>query len=148
MAEWRSFLFYRYELFFDEEKLDGKAQLVAFKEMQGAYVPISAKAAHEGMYDSVLMRPRSFTMDDGNLAITFSVGQAIGARVRVTYDKRQEEIERKVQADDSLRYADFVAVPKVGVFAVSDQSGDEYLPGAHCCHSVPINISVAAGRRS
>jgi hypothetical protein len=134
VADWRSFLFYRYELLIDDEVLDAKTQLVALKEMQGNYVPHSAKGAKEGLFDSVLMRPRSFTMDDGNLAITFSVGQAIGARVRVTYDKRNEEIDRKQLADDSLRYADFVAVPKFGVFAVSDRSGDEYMPGSTAAH--------------
>ena len=73
-------------------------------------------------------------MDDGNFAITFSVGQAIGSRVRVTYDKRQDDIDRAPVADDSLRYADFIAVPKFGVLAVSDRSGDEYLPGSTAAH--------------
>ena len=102
--------------------------------MQGNYLPHSGNGVREGLYDSIIMRPRSFTMDDGNLAITFSVGQAIGSRVRVTYDKRSEEIGRNQLEDDSLRYADFVAVPKFGVFAVSDRSGDEYLPGATAAH--------------
>ena len=134
MADWRSFLFYRYELYIDGEKLNARAQLIALKEMQGKYVPHSAKGAKEGLFDSILMRPRSFTMDDGNLAITFSVGQAIGSRVRVTYDHGNDDIDRKHQKDDSLRYADFIAVPTIGVFAVSDRSGDEYLPGSTAAH--------------
>lgn len=130
VADWRTYLFYRYELFIGNAKLDSKAQLVALKEMQGNFLPHTAKAAKEGMYDSILMRPRSFTMDDGGMAVTFSVGQRIGNRAIVTYNKKDDEIERDHTTDNSLRYADFIAVPKIGVFAVSERSGDEYLPGS------------------
>jgi hypothetical protein len=134
MANERAYLFFRYELTIDDEPLDAKAQLTALKELQGQFFPQGPKAEREGLFDSVIMRPRSFTLDDGSIVLTFSIGQAIGARVSVKYDKGKDDIEREILKDDSIRYADFVAVPRLGVLAVTDRSGDEHLTGATAAH--------------
>jgi hypothetical protein len=133
----RPYLLYRYQLLVDEEELDPKAQLVALKELQGQFFPSGPKAERDKLFDTILMRPRSFKLDDDDetQVYTWSVGSSIQARIRVTYDKKQDDLDRTLQADlESLRYADFVAVPAVGVLAVDDRSGDEFMGGSPAAH--------------
>src|ERR1700760_4793070 len=103
--------------------------------MQGQFFPSGPKAARDNLFDTILMRPRSFKLDDGTQVFTWSIGSSIQARVRVTYDKKQDDLERKLEADrESLKYSDFVAVPTMGVFAVDDRSGEEFMGGSHAAH--------------
>ncbi|MCP3460581.1 hypothetical protein [Bradyrhizobium sp. CCGUVB23] len=110
-AEQRAYLLYRYELLIEDEPLDERAQATALKELQGQFYPSGPKAERDRIFDTVLMRPRGFKMDEIQV-LTWSVGSSIQARIRVTYDKRNDELNRKLLVDnDSLKYADFVAVP-------------------------------------
>lgn len=127
------FLFCRYELTVDERSLNARAQLTALKELQGQFYPHGPKAAREGLFDSVVMRPRSFTLDDETI-LTWSVGQTIGSRRVVKYDKTNDDIDREMLEDDSLRYADFIAVPSLRVLAIDDRQGDEHMGGAAAAH--------------
>jgi hypothetical protein len=131
----RPYLLYRYQLLVDDEELDPKAQLVALKELQGQYFPSGPKAERDKLFDTILMRPRSFKLDDETQVFTWSVGGSIQTRIRITYDKKQDDLDRTLQTDrESLRYADFVAVPAFGVFAVDDRSGDEFIGGSPAAH--------------
>jgi hypothetical protein len=127
------FLFYRYELLVDEEPLNTKAQLMSLKELQGQFYPHGPTAERAGLFDSVVMRPRSFTLEHRTI-LTWSVGQTIGKRNTVKYNNRLDDLDRERVDDGSLRYADFVAVPDLGVMAVDDRVGDEYLGGAQAAH--------------
>jgi hypothetical protein len=127
------FLFCRYELTVDDEPLDARAQLTSLKELQGKFYPHGPSAERRGLFDSVVMRPRSFTLDDDTI-LTWSVGQVVGRRVAVHYNRNRDDLDRATLDDDSLRYADFVAVPRLGVLAVDDRHGEEYLGGAIAAH--------------
>ncbi len=133
MANQIPYLFCRYELLVDEEPLDAKAQLVALKELQGQFYPNGPTAERAGLFDSVVMRPRSFTLGKRTV-LTWSVGQTIGQRVAIKYNKRLDDLDRDRVDDGSLRYSDFVAVPDLGVLAVDDRQGSEYLGGAQAAH--------------
>jgi hypothetical protein len=133
VADQIPFLFCRYELLVDDEPLDAKAQLVALKELQGQFYPHGPKAGREGLFDSVIMRPRSFTLETRTV-LTWSIGQTIGRRVSIKYNKRLDDLDRDMLDDGSLRYADFVAVPDLGVLAVDDRQGDPYMGGAQAAH--------------
>jgi hypothetical protein len=78
LADVRPFLFYRYELTVDDELLDAKAQLNALKELQGQFYPSSPSAERGGLFDSVIMRPRSLTLDDGRgiVPLDVEIGEA------------------------------------------------------------------------
>ena len=135
VARQRPFLLYRYQLLVEGEPLDAQAQLVALKELQGQIFPSGPKAERENLADTILMRPRSFRLDDGTQVFAWSVGSLIQARIRVTYDKDNDDLDRKLLEDrDSLRYADFVAVPRLGIFAVDDRSGEEFMGGSPAAH--------------
>jgi hypothetical protein len=132
----RPYLLYRYELSVDDERLEPAAQIVALRELQGQFFPSGPKAEADNNFDSVLMRPRTFKMDDDETQVfTWSVGATILARVKVTYDKSKDDLNRKLLVDkESLRYSDFVAIPALGIFAVDDRSGEEYLGGSVGAH--------------
>jgi len=122
------FLFCRYQLSVDDEVLDEKGQLEALKELQGKYYPHTKKAAESGLFDSVIMRPRNFQVA-GNSALSWSVGQQIGQRVRARYDGGADKLLLEAQPDDSIKYSDFVAIPSLRVLAVDDRTGDRHLGG-------------------
>ena len=134
MAGLRPFLLYRYQMEIEGEELNSRAQLVALKELQGQFLPSGNKAAIEGRFDTVLMRPRSFHDDEETQVFTWSVGTTNKVRIRVDYNKADDDIDRKLLADGGLRYSDFVAIPALGIMAVDDRSGEEFLGGSNAAH--------------
>jgi hypothetical protein len=128
------FLFCRYELTVDEEPLSPRAQLTALKELQGHFYPNGPTAEREGLYDTVVMRPRSFTLDGDTTVLTWSIGQKIKSRVAVNYDRNVDHIERRMLEDGSIRYADFVGLPNLRIFAVDDRQSPEHMGGLHAGH--------------
>jgi hypothetical protein len=127
------FLLCRYQLLIDDEPLKARAQLIALKELQGQFYPHGPGAVRAGLFDSVVMRPRSFTLEE-TMVLTWSVGQTIGTRSSVKYNKRLDDLDRDRVDDGSLQYADFVSIPDLGVLAVDDRQGNEYLGGAQAAH--------------
>ena len=122
------YLFCRYMLEIGDESLNEDAQFVSLSELQGQYFAHGPTAQRERRFDSVVMRPRRFEVD-GDIILSWSIGQKINQRVAAEYDEEQDQLYLIGQDDSSLRYADFVAVPRLGVLAVDDRSGDYRLGG-------------------
>lgn len=122
------FLFCRYELYVGDEVLDANGQYAALQDLQGKYYPHGQKARDEGTFDSVIMRPRRSNID-GNVVLTWSVGHLIGERVAARYDEDRDVLALTYQPDDSVRYADFIAIPEIGALAIDDRSGELRLGG-------------------
>lgn len=122
------FFFCRYQFLVEEEILDTNGQFQALSDLQGQYFAHGLKAEREGLFDSVVMRPRSVEIDGGGV-IFWSVGQKIGTRLAVEYDPDRDELTPLTIDDPSVRYSDFVVIPDLGVLAVDDRSGDNHLGG-------------------
>ena len=128
MARRIPYLFCRYELLVDEERLNVRGQLEALTELQGMYFAHGPKAEREERLDSVLMRPRQFKIE-GARVLSWSVGQRLDLRVAAEYDNVSDKLTFRTHNDMSVRYADFVAVPDLGALAVDDRAGPVYLGG-------------------
>ena len=122
------YYFCRYELLIDEEVLDAHGQLQALSELQGQYYARTLKAEREGIFDSVVMRPRSLEVD-GFTALCWSVGQKLGPLRGVDYDLDRDALTPLIIQNAGIRYSDFVAIPDFGVLAVDDRSGENHLGG-------------------
>lgn len=123
------FFFCRYQLLIDEEILDFLGQVEALKELQGRFFAHGTSSRRsESLFDSVIMRPREIQVQD-TPGIAWSVGRRIGARVSVEYDAAGDELTFATIEDPGIQYADFVAVPSLGVLAVDDRSGPPHLGG-------------------
>lgn len=122
----RPYMFCRYSFLVDEDLLNGKAQITALQELQGQFFANGRSAERAGKYDTVIMRPRSFDIG-GELVLVWSVGQKVDVRIGVRYDDMTDQIELVAINDDTVRYNDFVAVPRLGVLAVDDRSGERHL---------------------
>ncbi len=108
--------------------LDRHGQLQALTELQGQYFAHGPTAEAEGRLDSVVMRPREFKAGQ-NFALSWSVGQKIGYRSKVDYDPKKDEVLINMVDDPSLRYADFISIPRLGVMAVDDRVGENHMGG-------------------
>ena len=124
MARPRPFLFVRYSVFLDGEKLDGSSQFTFFSEMQGQLAAHGKKAQEDGRFDTLVMRPRKHQRRDTTF-LTWSVGQVIETRVQATYDGRRDRLMLATIDDGGVRYSDFVAIPKLDVLAVDDRASSE-----------------------
>jgi len=127
MARPRPYLFCRYSLVVDEEVLDIHSQLAALQELQGKFFVHRRSADREGMRDTVIMRPRLTDDGDGDDVLTWSVGQKIDTRVGMLYNERADELNLITINDGTVRYNDFVAIPRLGVVAVDDRTGESHL---------------------
>jgi hypothetical protein len=124
----RPFLFCRYVITVGKEKLDRVAQFQIISELQGQLVPHGEKAAEEKNFDTLLMRPKKFTVDRHEV-YSWSVGVMVQKRLRAKYDKTKDAIDLTLIDDGSVRYNDLVAVPSLSVMAVDDRAGELHLGG-------------------
>jgi len=122
MAHQRPYLFCRYLLLSGERTLDTRRQLSALQELQGQFFAHGPTAEREGRRDLVLMRPRMLLVGRER-ALVWSVGQRIDTRVGVKYDQDADRIEFVAIDDGTVRYNDFVSIPRLGVVAIDDRTG-------------------------
>lgn len=128
MARPRPFLLCRYQLLVDDEPLNARAQLQALAELQGKYFAVSAAAERQRRRDSAIFRARSLVVNHEQ-AIAWSVGRRVGTRVTVQPDADGSTLELREVPDQGVHYSDFAAIPRLGVMAVDDRSGDPHLGG-------------------
>lgn len=124
----RPFLFCRYTITVNDEKLDPAAQFNFVSELQGQPKAHGPTAEEEKNFDTLLMRPSKFKAD-GHQAYFWSVGVTIQQRLRAKYDRKSDQIELELINDGSVRFNDFVVVPSMSVLAVDDRGGEMHLGG-------------------
>lgn len=120
------FLFCRYQMLVDEEMLEAAAQLEALVSVRGQSFAHGAKAEREGVFDTLLMRPRSIEIG-AETVLTWSMGHRPGSRRKSSYDADTDELSSAVERDDHTRWTNFVAVPRLGAVAVDDRLSDEHM---------------------
>lgn len=123
----RPFLFCRYQIHSENERLDSRAELTLLQELQGQLIWHRTKEA-EGNGDTVLIEPEEHECE-GYTYFTWSVGQLQGQKFKPHYNQVKEKIEFNFVDDGSIRFSEFVAIPKLGVFAVDDRGGENHLGG-------------------
>jgi hypothetical protein len=128
MVRPRPYLFCRYSFFVDEERLGARGQLTALQEIQGQLFAHGPKAEREGRHDTVVMRPRLIVTEREEVLV-WSIGQKVDIRIAAVYDTQADRLELIARNDGSVRYNDFVAIPRLGVLAVDDRSGERHITG-------------------
>ena len=120
----RPFLFCRYLLSVDGEKLEGASQYGFLSEMQGRPFAHGKKAERERRFDTLIMRPRRHERQDTEF-LSWSVGQLIESRVLAVYDEAKDKLEFEVIEDGSVRFTDFISIPSLGAMAVDDRAASD-----------------------
>lgn len=120
------FLFCRYQMLVDEESLDGAGQQAALESIKGQLFPHGLKAAREGVFDTLLMRPRRVEVN-GEQALTWSIGHRPGKRRRTEYDVTTDQLSTSLNQDDHTVFTNFIAVPRLNAMAIDDRVSDEYM---------------------
>ncbi len=126
MPKPRPYIFCRYVMLVDEEKLDQAGQFAALQDIQGQFFAHGPTAEQRGQRDTVIARPHAINID-GEDALVWSVGQKIEQRTVVQYDPIKDSLEYATIDDGTVRYNDFVALPRLGVVAVDDRQNDRHL---------------------
>ena len=123
----RPFLFCRYQILFGDEVLQPGSHVTVLQEMQGQRVVHGRSTSEDRFANTLLMRPREHQLGDHQV-LTWSAGYETDDAMRAHYDSGADEIDL-VPTGVSVRYADFVAVPKLGVMAVDDRVNDTLIGG-------------------
>lgn len=126
MVRPRPYLFCRYSFSVEEEVLDLQGQLAGLKDLQGQLFAHGPTAEREGRLDTIIMRPRLIEVG-GEKVLCWSVGQKVEVRVGVLYDEDADRLNLVSIDDGTVRYNDFVAVPRLGVVAVDDRTGERHI---------------------
>ena len=124
----RPFLFCRYSIAVGNEALNPTGQFTMLSELQGRPVAHGERAEEEGNYNTLLMRPKRFSVARREV-FSWSVGVMICRRLRAKYDQAKDRIDLELIEDGSVRYSDFVAIPSLSVLAVDDRAGEMHLGG-------------------
>ncbi|WP_210245503.1 hypothetical protein [Tardiphaga sp. vice304] len=76
--------------------------------------------------DTFLMRPRAKTAF-GQTVHTWEVAQDVKFREKMRYDRRTDEVAEEMVETDEIRLTKFIAIPRLGVFAVDDTLSERSL---------------------
>jgi hypothetical protein len=72
------------------------------------------------------MRPVRFSVGDWDV-LAWDAAQELTGRSAATYDAEADEVTVDWHPGRSIRFATFIAIPRLGVLAVSDRAGDHFL---------------------
>lgn len=120
------YVFCRYALLDDGEPLSAYQQLATLKRITGTIVAHRKPEASSDEADTFSMRAAERVVSAEKI-LTWDVGFYVRLRSSARYDRRADDVAITVTPDDGIRYTSFVAIPRLGVVAVNDRSGDHYL---------------------
>jgi hypothetical protein len=136
----RPFLFCRYSIENNGEVVRPEHQFTFLQEMQGQKAPHGRSARESGHFTTLLMRPRQLEVD-GFEVLTWSAGFEAAGLMAANYDPAKDDITLASLARQNVRYADFVAVPSLGVFAVDDRVNDILIGGKAAINRLKTVVS-------
>ncbi|MGP9821338.1 hypothetical protein ACTZWW_15085 [Salinarimonas sp. NSM] len=126
MARPVPYVFCRYSLVGEGGALSAQEQLQALRRVRGTPVPHRKAEPEEDDFDTLIIRP-SLAQVDGFSYLTFEVAQEVTGRSLATYDRERDAIRQRWDAGRFIRWTSFISVPRLGVLAASDRSGDAHL---------------------
>lgn len=72
------------------------------------------------------MKPQAIEVVEDKV-ITWYVGQQLTGRSETFYDREVDELREEWSGSSAVKYARFVAIPRLGVVAISDRTGDNHI---------------------
>jgi len=117
-------MFARYRVGTEDADWDGDQLLRALRKVRGTRFEQSY--SRSTVADTLAMTPGQRTID-GLQVLTWRVGVKVMLRTATDYDALKDTLVRNTIAHEGVRYEDFVAVPKLGVVAISDRSGEDHI---------------------
>jgi hypothetical protein len=118
------FLFARYRVGEEDEDWDGPTQLKMLRRIRGKR--FDQPYSRSPVPDTLAMSPGSRTVG-GYQVLTWIVGYKVLVRTAVDYDDLTDALKINTFEGEGVRYEDFVAVPALGVMAISDRTGEQHI---------------------
>ncbi|WP_424362709.1 hypothetical protein [Methylocystis parvus] len=126
MARTNSYLFCRYQILIDGVPLTADGEWETFEELVGRPIAYRKRDPKPDDADTYMLKTRQKTVGKYRIH-TWEIAQDIKYRERSRYRKSDDEIVNEVVATDEMKHTKFVAIPRLGVFAVSDNVSERSL---------------------
>jgi hypothetical protein len=110
----------------DDDALTPDEEWGVIQEIKGEPIAYRVRDPKPDDLDTFLMMPRKKSI--GGYAVhTWAIAQDVKTRERSKYDKGNDELKSELVQADEIRHTKFIAIPKLGVFAVDDSISDRTL---------------------
>lgn len=126
MARPTAYMFCRYQIREDDVPLTGDAEWEILEEIRGKLVAYRKRDPKPDNFDTYLMKARKKSYH-GYTVHTWEIAQDLKYRERSRYNKNIDDVTDEMIETDEIRHTKFVAIPRLGVFAVDDSIGDRSL---------------------
>jgi hypothetical protein len=126
MARPTAYLFCRYMILDDEDPITPDDEWEILSKIKGDPIAYRVREPKPDDYDTFLMRPRRKRVS-GEAIHTWVVAQDIRFRQRSRHDKTSDEITEEMVETEEIKHTKFVAIPRLGVFAVDDSVSERTL---------------------
>jgi hypothetical protein len=121
-----AYLFCRYSILDDEDPITPDEEWAMLNEIKGQPIAYRTREPSPDDYDTFLMRPRR-KQYAGFTVHTWVVARDIRERERSRHDKRADDVVNDMVPTEEIRHTKFIAIPRLGVFAVDDSISDRTL---------------------
>jgi hypothetical protein len=126
MARAVPYLFCRYVILDDEDPITPEEEWSMLNEIKGQPIAYRVSDPKPDDFDTFLMRPRR-KQHAGNTVHTWVVARDIRERERSRHDKRADDVIDDLVSTEEIKHTKFIAIPRLGVFAVDDSISDRTL---------------------
>lgn len=126
MARPTPYLFCRYLITENETGITSDDEWRMLEEVRGRPIAYRVREPNESDMDTFLMRPRAKIVSSYKVH-TWEIAQDVKFRERMRYDRRTDEVAEEMVETDEIRMTKFIAIPRLGVFAVEDALSERSL---------------------
>lgn len=119
-----SYIFYRYYIYDEaDDFVDHSQHRQIVRSAKGEGAPYRSKDPSAGDLNNYIMRYKSKKIEDESASV-FDVGYKIASRVENRWNERDDEFELVDTPANDVVFTRVILVPKLGIAAVKDGSGD------------------------
>lgn len=129
MARSVPYVMCRYQMTMNDNPMSSSEQFEFLQQVRGTLVSHRKSEPNIGNADTLVMRPKKLKVGRYNV-LTWDVGQELSGRSEAKYDRDNDEVQHVWSDGEAVRYATFVAVPRLGAVAVNDRLSDIFLGAA------------------
>ncbi len=124
MARATPYIFARFKVGFEEDDWDGARLFKALRKVKGQR--FDQPYSRSTVPDTLAMAPASRTIG-GFQVLHWMVGHKVMVRTAIDYDDLNHVLKVNTFPGEGVRYEDFIAIPALGVMAISDRTGEQHI---------------------
>ena len=117
------YVFCRYRITVEEQRLDSAGQKQFLNECQGTFFPHGWRRRNRPQSQALIMQPTDLDHEK-EICLIWLVGIQSGYRMQINYNRSAMELIQQLVQDRHINFAPVLALPARGLMAIEDRSAE------------------------